>query len=131
MKKIIFTVIAIASIACVVIYARINDKGVGSNGQVAQWEKLAERGDTAAMHRLIEFYDENSTDFVEVESIIEPDGTELPAEEVDSINLVNENNAEMTSMYSDRLEYWLEKGIAMNDSVALATKDRQSRNRIP
>lgn len=131
MKKIIFTVIAVASIACVVIYARINDKGVRSNGQVAQWEKLAEQGDTVAMHRLIEFYDENSTDFVEVEAIIEPDGTELSAEEVDSINLENRNNAEMTRQYSDRLEYWLEKGIAMNDSVALATKDRQSRNRIP
>lgn len=107
MKKIIFTGVVIASIACVIIYARINDKGVHGNGQVAQWEKLAERGDTAAIHRLIEFYDENSTDFVEVDAILQPDGTELSAEQVDSINLENRNNADMTSMYSDRLDYWL------------------------
>lgn len=131
MKKIVFTAIAVASVACVVIYARTNDKGVGSNGQVAQWEKLAEEGDTAAMHRLIEFYDENSTEFVEVEAIIEPDGTELSAEEVDSINLENRKNADMARLYSDRLDYWMERGIAMNDSVALATKDRQSRNLFP
>ena len=131
MKKMIFTLIAVASVACVVIYARTNDKGVGSNGQVAQWEKLAEEGDTAAMHRLIEFYDENSTESVEVEAIIEPDGTELSAEEVDSINLENRKNADMARLYSDRLDYWMERGIAMNDSVALATKDRQSRNLFP
>ena len=28
----------------------------------------------------------------------------------------------MTKLYSDRLDYWLEKGIAINDPVALATK---------
>lgn len=28
----------------------------------------------------------------------------------------------MTELYSDRLDYWLDKGIAMNDPIALATK---------
>lgn len=37
------------------------------------------------------------------------------------INLANINKAEITKQYSDRLDYWLEKGIDMNDPVALAT----------
>ena len=122
MKKIIITMIVIASIVSVAIYAQTDEKVADGNKEIAKWETLAEQGDTAAMHRLIEFYDENSTIYVEVEEVIEPDGYEWTEEEVDSLNLVNKNNADMTELYSDRLDYWLDKGIAMNDPVALATK---------
>lgn len=121
MKKIIIAVIAIASIAVMAIYAQKNEKVTGDDERLIKLESLAEQGDTAAMHRLIEFYDENSSVYVEVEEVIEPDGTEWSTAEVDSLNLANKNNAEMTKLYSDRLDYWLEKGIAMNDPVALAT----------
>ena len=122
MKKIIIiAVIAIASIAVMAIYAQKNEKVTIDDERLINLEALAEQGDTAAMHRLIEFYDENSSVYVEVEEVIEPDGTEWSAAEVDSLNLANKNNAEMTKLYSDRLDYWLEKGIAMNDPVALAT----------
>ena len=121
MKKFIITVIAISSIACMAIYAQRNEKVTIDDERLIKLESLAEQGDTAAMHRLIEFYDENSTVYVEVEDVIEPDGTEWTAEEVDSVNLANKNNADMTKLYSDRLDYWLEKGIAINDPVALAT----------
>lgn len=121
MKKIIIAVIAITSIAVMAIYAQTNEKVTIDDERLIKLESLAEQGDTAAMHRLIEFYDENSSVYVEVEEVIEPDGTEWSAAEVDSLNLANKNNAEMTKLYSDRLDYWLEKGIAMNDPVALAT----------
>lgn len=121
MKKIIIAVIAIASIAGVAIYAQKDEKVTIDDERLIKLESLAEQGDTAAMHRLIVFYDENSSVYVEVEEVIEPDGTEWSAAEVDSLNLANKNNAEMTKLYSDRLDYWLEKGGAMNDPVALAT----------
>lgn len=121
MKKIIIAVIAIASIAGMAIYAQKNEKVTIDDERLIKLESLAEQGDTASMHRLIEFYDENSSVYVEVEEVIEPDGTEWSAAEVDSLNLANKNNVEMTKLYSDRLDYWLEKGIAMNDPVALAT----------
>lgn len=122
MKKIIIiAVIAIASIAVMAIYAQKNEKVTIDDERLINLEALAEQGDTAAMHRLIEFYDENSSVYVEVEEVIELDGTEWSAAEVDSLNLANKDNAEMTKLYSDRLDYWLEKGIAINDPVALAT----------
>lgn len=122
MKKIIIAVIAIASIAGMAIYAQKNEKVTVADERLTKLEALAERGDTAAMHRLIAFYDENSTVYVEVEAVMDADGTEWTTEEVDSLNLANKSNAELTKHYSDRLEYWLEKGISMNDPVALATK---------
>mgnify|MGYP000885452735 CR=1 FL=1 len=121
MKKIIIAMIAIATIVSVAIYAQTNEKVIVEDERLIKLESLAEQGDTAAIHRLIEFYDENSPVYVEVEEVIEPDGTEWSAAEVESLNLANKNNAEMTKLYSDRLDYWLEKGIAMNDPVALAT----------
>lgn len=122
MKKIIIAVIAIASIAGMAIYAQKNEKVTIDDERLIKLESLAEQGDTAAMHRLIEFYDENSSVYVELEEVIDPNGTEWSAAEVDSLNLANKNNAEMTKLYSDRLDYWLEKGLAINDPVALATK---------
>lgn len=122
MKKIVIAVIAIASIAVMAIYAQKSEKVTIDDERLIKLESLAEQGGSAALHRLIEFYDENSSVYVEVEEVIEPDGTEWSASEVDSLNLANKNNTEMTKLYSDRLDYWLEKGIAMNDPVALATK---------
>lgn len=122
MKKIIIALIAIVSIVSVTIYAQTDETVTIDAEKLVGLEKLAEQGDTAAMHRLIEFYDENSTDYVEMNAIIEADGTEWSKEKVDSLNFANKNNAEMTKQYSERLDYWLEKGIAMHDLVALATK---------
>lgn len=124
MKKIIIAIIAIAAIAGVAFYAHTNETVTDDDERLVNLEILAEQGDTAAMHRLIEFYDENSTVYVEVEEVIEPDGTEWTAAQVDSLNRSNNNNndPEKAKQYSDRLDYWLEKGIAMDDPMALATK---------
>lgn len=101
MKKIIIALITIVSIVSVTIYAQTNETLNVDDEKLLGLEKLAEQGDTAAMHRLIEFYDENSTDYVEMNAIIEADGTEWSKEKVDSLNLANRNNAEMTKQYSD------------------------------
>ncbi len=122
MKKIIITLIVIASIVSLTIYAQKHGQATYEDEKIAQMVTLAEQGDTAAMHRLIEFYDKKSTIYVEVEEVIDPDGYEWTTAEVDSLNSANQNNADQTKFYSDRLDYWLDKGIAMNDPVALATK---------
>lgn len=122
MRKITITAILVSLITVVAVYAQIGLNNTEDSVQLAKWETLAEQGDTAAMHRLIEFYDKNSTIYVEVEDVIDPDGYEWTTAEVDSLNSANQNNAAQTKFYSDRLDYWLDKGIAMNDPVALATK---------
>lgn len=122
MKKVIFMAIAISLITTVAIYAQSLVKGIPDNPELVKLETLAEQGDTAAMHRLIEFCDENSVEFVEVEEIIELDGNKVPQEEVNKINEENKLRAENSEKYTERLNYWLDKGIALNDPVAFATK---------
>lgn len=122
MRKVITLSIVIVAVIGITIYAQNRESPSPADKQLHEWEQLAEKGDTAAMHRLIEFYDENSTIYVEVEEVIDPDGYEWTTSEVDSLNLANKSNADMTKVYSHRLDYWLDKGIAMNDPVALASK---------
>lgn len=117
MKKILLSGIAIALIASFAIYAQIRKNRIDEDPQLAKWEKLAEQGDTAAMHRLIEFYDENSVECVEIEAACDAYGNELDA---DSINSENKKNAQMSKEYSERLNYWLDKGLAIGDPMALA-----------
>lgn len=52
------------------------------------------------MHRLIEFYDENSVEYVEVEAVMEPDGTEWTAEQVAEANAESKRQAEHSKEYS-------------------------------
>ncbi len=122
MKKIITLSIVIVAVIGITIYAQNSESSSPADKQLQDWEQLAEKGDTAAMHRLIEFYDENSSIYVEVEEVVEADGTEWTAAEVDSLNTANKTNAEMSDLYAERLEYWLNKGIEENDPIALQTK---------
>lgn len=88
MEKIFFALIAIVmgiGIATT-IFAKSDKPANELDPQVKEWEVMAEHGDTAAMHRLIEFYDEDSIEYVEVEAVVEPDGTEWTAEQIDSLN---------------------------------------------
>ena len=122
MKKVITLSIVIAAVIGITIYAQNRESSYPEDKQLKEWEQLAEKGDTAAMHRLIEFYDENSSIYVEVEEVIEVDGYEWTAVEIDSLNSANKTNAEMKQQYAERLEYWLNKGIVQNDPIALLTK---------
>ena len=122
MKKVITLSIVIVAVIGIAIYAQNRESSSPADKQLQEWEQLAEKGDTAAMHRLIEFYHEHSTVFVEVAEVIDTDGYEWTEAEVDSLNAANKANAEMSEPYAERLEYWLDKGIAMNDPVAIVTK---------
>ena len=122
MRKVITLSIVIVAIIGITIYAQNRESSYPEDKQLKEWEQLAEKGDTAAIHRLIEFYDENSSIYVEVEEVVEADGTEWGATEVDSLNSTNKTNAEMTQQYAERLEYWQNKGIVLNDPIALLTK---------
>lgn len=122
MKKILLIISAVAIIAAAVIHAGSKAEAIKVEEQLASWENLAEQGDTAAMHLLIKFYDENSVEYVEVAEIIDCDGEYESQEEVEKQNNENKLRAEHSEEYAKRLNYWLEKGIAINDPVALATK---------
>ena len=122
MKKVIALSIVIVAVIGITIYAQNRESSSPADKQLQKWEQLAERGDTAAMHRLIEFYDANTSIFVEVAEVIEADGYEWTAAEIDSVNRVNNTNAEMSEQYAARLEYWLNKGILENDPIAILTK---------
>lgn len=121
MKKIIILSIVIIVLIGLTIYAQNNKSDSPYNKQLLEWERLAEAGDTAAMHRLIEFYDEHSSAYIEIVEAIDPEGDEIP---MDSIPVSDEEEiADPTDeLYNQRLEYWLEKGLSMGDPVALYTK---------
>lgn len=84
-------------------------------------EYKAEAGDTAAMHRLIEFYADNTPVCIEVVEAIDPYGNPI---DIDTSADSQIDNTE-SDLYKDRLEYWLTKGISMNDPVAYAEKGYQ------
>lgn len=118
MKKKSITMIAIVTIVCSAICAQTKEQVAVDDEKLIELENRAGQGDTAAMHRLIEFYDENS------EYIIERELTE--AEKLHYQNLGIENATDtaeivVNELYTAKLEMWLNKGIAMNDPVALAT----------
>ena len=122
MSKIVLAATAISVITAIAVYAEIDHNAKENDGHIARWETLAEQGDTAAMHRLIEFYNENSAQLVEVVEIIDPDGNEVPLEEIEKQNEENKLRHKDSDKYIERLNYWLDKGVAMDDPVALATK---------
>lgn len=121
MKKGLTLFIVIAAVIGITLLGQNGESSSPEEKQLKDWEQLAEKGDTTAMHRLIKFYDENSSIYVEVEEVKEADGTVWSDTKVDSLNNENKSNAELSKMYSDRLEYWLNKGVAMNDPIALLT----------
>ena len=87
--------------------------------EIRDLESRAEKGDTAAMHRLIEYYNENAVIYMAVEEVVDADGNSIDLDEP-----LNESshNDEFSDYCAMRLDYWLTKGISMNDPIALAVK---------
>lgn len=81
--------------------------------ELKAWEKLAENGDTISLHKLLNYYNDNSEIYVEVVEEIDAYGNEINYEDKnESIdNSLNE-------LYLERLYYWLNKGLSINDPVA-------------
>lgn len=120
--KIIISVALVVAIITIA-YAQNNNNNVAElSGDVKQWELMAEQGDTACLHKLLRFYDENAMEFIEVAEIIDSDGNEVSQAEVEAINEENRHQAEESAKYAERLEYWLAKGLAMDDPVATYIK---------
>lgn len=90
-----------------------------SPNQISDLETRAEKGDTAALHRLIEYYDENSIVEVEVDAAWDSYGNPIDLNEAMDESSVDD---EFTNHCAERLDYWLTKGIAMNDPMAFAVK---------
>lgn len=90
--------------------------------ELATLEKQAENGDTAALHKLLNFYDNNSEIIVEVVEAIDPNGNEII--EVDNNEESIDNN--LNDLYLERLHYWLNKGLAVNDPLAKRIKVMRS-----
>ena len=77
-------------------------------------EREAEKGDTVALHKLLNFYDENSEIIIEIVEARDAYGNEI------EINEISEEpfDSNLNELYLERLNYWLNKGLAINDPVA-------------
>lgn len=122
MRKVTITAIVISLITAVAVYAQTGFNTADDDVQITKWETLAEQGDTAAMHRLIEFYNENAQYCVEREL------TDSEKEHYRRIGIENATDTieVMTNgKYVERLDYWLNKGIATQDPLAYFFKGMQ------
>lgn len=128
MKKFTFGIVgAIALLAVTVSLYAQTDKTNVVNPQLQEWERQAELGDTAALHRLINFYEENSYEVVEVEDVIEVDTEDVVTDSIvvcDSVAVYDASEVDEATaeLYRQRLNYWLDKGIAINDPIAITAK---------
>lgn len=125
--KIFLAVILVGAVIAVAFAQKGNDGDIKLPDEVKKWETLAEQGDTAALHNILRYYDENAVIYVEVEAVVSADGEEYPQEVVDSINMANKNmaNEAFANLCSERLDYWLNKGLAQNDPVAISIKGQR------
>ncbi len=131
--KILLAVVLIVA-AAVVLWAQNGEHHAPElPDEVTEWERLAEQGDTTALHKLLVFLDDNAPVYVEVEEVIE-----VEAESGDSIvsygdtivaeddivcdTVVTSIDSETEAFYNSRLDYWLSKGLAMSDPVATYIK---------
>ncbi len=120
MKKTILGILGLCVIitVAIIVYAQ-NGTDRNDEPQLQKWEQNAERGDTAAMHRLIEFYAENAEYYIKRELTNREKQHYLQigiSDATDTIEVVT------NEIYAERLNYWLDKGIANNDPVALEVK---------
>ena len=81
-------------------------------------ENKAEKGDTAALHKLLKFYDENSAVVLEIEEIIDPYGNEIAVEDTGD----EPYDEALNELYLERLNHWMNKGVAIDDPVAKRMK---------
>lgn len=119
MRKISIAAIIVSLITAVAVYAQTSLKKTDNEVQISRWEASAEHGDTAAMHRLMEFYNENARYCIE---------RELTEKEKEHYRRIGIENATDTievitnEHYVERLDYWLNKGLAKHDPLAYFIK---------
>jgi tetratricopeptide (TPR) repeat protein len=121
MKTKICIAIGLAIAAIAFVFAQNNNRSkIELPEEIKQLEQIAEDGDTVALHKLLRFYDENAPIYLEVEDYVDASGSEdsIPEEEDPAATI----DPELEALYNARIEYWLEKGLAMNDPVAIYIK---------
>lgn len=126
------TKILLASVLTIVAVAVLRAQNKGNKSpelpdEVKEWEQLTEQGDTVALHKLLLFLDENAPVYVEVEGVIEVESSDSIVSYGDTIvaedDIVCDTvapyiDAETEALYNSRLDYWLSKGLTINDPVA-------------
>ena len=85
-----------------------------------QWESQAEHGDTVALHKLLRYLDENAPTYVEMQEVISGEGEDITDEVLNDSTTVSDEV--FANLCTERLEYWLAKGLALNDLVAISIK---------
>ena len=58
MKRIFLAIFIAIAVTASLIYAQTTQE-VQLPKEIQEWESLAEKGDTSAMHKLLRFYDDN------------------------------------------------------------------------
>jgi tetratricopeptide (TPR) repeat protein len=128
MKTKICIAIGLAIAAITFVFAQNNNRSaIELPEEIKQLEQLAEEGDTIALHKLLRFYDENVPIYWEVEDYVDASGSEDSIPEEEDPTPEEEDPAatidpELEALYTARIEYWLDKGLAMNDPVAIYIK---------
>lgn len=128
MKTKIFIALALCITIIAFAFAQNNSNSVELPDEVREWERLAEMGDTIAMHKLLRFYDDNSPVDIEVVEVIEVESddeyldTAIVVDDTIECDTVAVIPDEMEIYYSARLEYWLSKGLEINDPIATYIK---------
>lgn len=133
MKTKIFIAFSLAVVVIATTFARNHDNNSYKlPDEIRNWEKMAENGDTVALHNLLRFYNDNTLVYFEVEEGIESEDENGNWAEVEDTTYIDDNlpcdtvayvlDAETDTLYNERLEYWLTKGLRMNDPVATYIK---------
>lgn len=129
MKTKICIAIGLAIAAITFAFAQNNNRSkIELPEEIKQLEQIAEDGDTIALHKLLRFYDENVPIYLEVEDYVDASGSDDPTpEEEDPAATID---PELEALYNARIEYWLDKGLAMNDPVAIYIKGMRLYNSL-
>ena len=133
MKTKIFIALSLAVILIATAFAQnLNSNSASLPDEVKNWEVMAEKGDNTALHKLLMFLHDNTPVYFDVEEVIEAEDENGNWIEVEDSVIVEDGmecdtvaytiDAETEALYNARLEYWLEKGLSMNDPVAIYIK---------
>lgn len=118
--KILIALALMVAIIAVAFAQNVTEDVAKLPNEVKKWEIQVEQGDTIALHKLLRYLDENAVIYVEVEEVISADGEDITEDVLNDSTTVSDEA--FTNLCIERLEYWLAKGLAVNDPVANSIK---------
>lgn len=126
--KIFIAIVLIVAVFAIAFGQKEKTNNAELPDAIKELEMLATSGDTAAMHKLLRFYDDHSPIYLEVEEVIGAESGEVyvdsmvVVDEIFEIDGVGPISEELEVLFADRLEYWLSRSLEMNDPVATYIK---------